>query len=441
MQKIISLAKRRGFVFPSSEIYGGVEALYDYGPLGSLLKSNIKRSWMKRFVQQREEVAVIDASILMSPKVWEASGHLENFTDPLVECKKCNARLREDHIQDGKCPSCGGKDFTQPKKFNLMFKTFLGPVEDEKNTTYLRPETAQAMFTNFRLVQESQRLKVPFGIAQVGKAFRNEITTGNYLFRLRELEQMEIEYFVKPGEDEKWFDYWQNQWWQFFLDMGLKEKNMRLYEHPKESLSHYSKRTVDIEYKFPFGWGELAGIANRTDFDLKQHAKHSGQDLRYTDPETKEKYYPFVVEPTMGVDRLFLALLLDAYEEVKGARTKTTQATKEVETILKLKPSLAPIQVAVLPLVKNKEELVKKAREVFDLLKMHFFCQYDETGAIGRRYRRQDEIGTPFCVTVDFDTMNDDSVTLRNRDTMEQDRVSLDSLAITIREQLDDKDN
>jgi len=441
MQKVISLAKRRGFVFPSSEIYGGVEALYDYGPLGSLLKNNIKKVWMERFVQAREEIVAIDASILMNPKVWEASGHLENFTDPLVECKKCNARLREDYIQDGKCPSCGGKDFTQPKNFNLMFKTFLGPVEDEKNTTYLRPETAQSMFINFRLVQESQRLKVPFGIAQIGKSFRNEITTGNFIFRTREFEIAEIEFFVKPKEDKKWFDYWQKQWWQFFLDMGLKEKNMRLYEHKKESLSHYSKRTVDIEYKFPFGWEELAGIANRTDFDLKQHADYSGQDLRYTDPETKEKYYPFVIEPTMGVDRLFLALLLEAYEEVKGARTKTTQATKEVETVLKLKPSLAPVQVAVLPLVKNKEELVKKAREVFGLLKMHFSCQYDETGAIGRRYRRQDEIGTPFCVTVDFDTMNDDSVTLRNRDTMEQDRVSLDSLAATIRKRLDDKDN
>ena len=441
MQKIISLAKRRGFVFPSSEIYGGVEALYDYGPLGSLLKSNIKKEWFRRFVQQREEIVPIDASILMNPKVWEASGHLENFTDPLIECKKCNARLREDHIQDNKCPSCGGQDFTQPKNFNLMFKTFLGPVEDEKNATYLRPETAQSMFTNFRLVQESQRLQVPFGIAQVGKAFRNEITTGNYLFRVRELEQMEIEYFVKPGEDEKWFDYWVSQWRQFFLDMGLKEKNMRLYEHPKEALSHYSKRTVDIEYKFPFGWGELAGIANRTDFDLKQHAEHSGQDLRYTDPETKEKYYPFVVEPTMGVDRLFLALLLDAYEEVKGARTKTTKATKEVEVVLKLKPSLAPIQVAVLPLVKNKADLVKKAREVFDTLQQHFSCQYDETGAIGRRYRRQDEIGTPYCVTIDFDTLEESTVTLRDRDTMSQDRVSLDSLAVTIKERLDDKDN
>lgn len=428
-------------MFPSSEIYGGVEALFDYGPLGTLLKNNIKKAWLWHFVQQREEIVLIDASILMNPKVWEASGHVANFTDPLVECKKCNARLREDHIQNGQCPSCGGKDFTQPKNFNLMFKTFLGPVEDEKNVTFLRPETAQAMFANFRLVQESQRLQVPFGIAQIGKSFRNEITTRNFIFRSREFDIAELEFFVKPEEDETWFNYWQKQWWEFFLDMGLKEKNMRLYEHPKESLAHYSKRTVDIEYKFPFGWGELAGIANRTDFDLKQHAEHSGQDLRYTDPETKEKYYPFVIEPTMGVDRLLLALLLDAYEEVKGARTKTTQATKEVETVLKLKPCLAPVQVAIFPLVKNKEELVKKAREVFESLTMHFSCQYDETGAIGRRYRRQDEIGTPFCVTIDFDTKKDHSVTLRNRDTMKQDRVSLDTLFKTLKERLHDKDN
>ncbi|MDP4007527.1 MAG: glycine--tRNA ligase [bacterium] len=432
MNKIISLAKRRGFVFPSSEIYGGVEALFDYGPLGTLLKNNIKREWFKRFVQQREEVVAIDASILMNPKVWEASGHVQNFTDPLIECKKCNDRLREDHVQDGKCPSCGGKDFTEAKNFNLMFKTFLGPVQDDKNATFLRPETAQSMFTNFKLVQESSRLQVPFGIAQQGKAFRNEITTGNYLFRLRELEQMEIEYFVKPGEDEKWFDYWVKEWRQFFLDMGLNEKNMRLYEHPKESLSHYSKRTVDIEYKFPFGWGELAGIANRTDFDLKQHSQFSDQDLRYTDAESKEKYYPFVIEPTMGVDRLFLALLLEGYEEVQGGRTKTTEATKEMETILKLKPLLAPFQVAVLPLVKNKPDVVKKAREVFDMLKVNFSCQYDEAGAIGRRYRRGDEIGTVVSVTIDFDTIKDDTVTIRDRDTMAQIRVSIPRLVETI---------
>jgi len=322
-----------------------------------------------------------------------------------------------------------------------MFKTFLGPVQDEKNATYLRPETAQGMFMDFKLVQETMRQKLPFGIAQVGKSFRNEITTGNFIFRSREFDIAEIEFFVKPGEDEKWFGYWLKQWWQFYLDMGLKEKNMRWYEHPKKSLAHYSKRTVDIEYKFPFGWGELAGIANRTDFDLKAHAEASGQDLRYQDPETKEKYYPFVIEPTMGLDRLLLALLLDAYEEIKGARTTTTKAAKEVEVILKLKPSLAPIQVAVLPLVKNKEELTKKAREVFDMLKQHFSCQYDETGAIGRRYRRQDEIGTPWCATIDFDTLQDDTVTLRDRDTMEQERISLDSLVATIKEQLDDKDN
>ncbi|MDP2735710.1 MAG: glycine--tRNA ligase [bacterium] len=444
MQKVISLAKRRGFVFPSSEIYGGVEALFDYGPLGSLMKNNIKASWLDRFVRTKEEVALIDASILMSPRVWEASGHIENFTDPLIECKSCHMRFRADHMLSGRfkgqgeakdinqCPGCGDRDFTAPRNFNLMFKTFLGPVEDEKNATFLRPETAQSMFTNFKLVQESQRLKVPFGIAQVGKAFRNEITTGNYLFRLKELEQMEIEYFVKPGEDEKWFDYWVKEWWKFFADMGVKEKNMRLYEHPRESLSHYSKRTVDIEYKFPFGWGELAGVANRTDFDLKAHAKASGQDLMYQDPAAKEKYYPFVVEPTMGVDRLFLALLLDAYEEVKGARTTTTKAAKEVETILKLKPSVAPVQVAVFPLVKNKPELVDKAREVFGMLKTRFSCQYDESGAVGRRYRRQDEIGTPFCITVDFDTLQDASVTLRDRDTMGQERVPVSKLQETI---------
>lgn len=436
-------------MFPSSEIYGGVEALFDYGPLGSLMKNNIKASWLNRFVRQKEEVALIDASVLMNPRVWEASGHIENFTDPLIECKSCHTRFRADHMMSGRfkgqgeakdenqCPECGDRDFTSPRNFNLMFKTFLGPVQEEKNATYLRPETAQSMFTNFKLVQESQRLKVPFGIAQAGKAFRNEITTGNYLFRLRELEQMEIEYFVKPGEDEKWFDYWVKEWWRFFVDMGLKEKNMRWYEHPKESLAHYSKRTVDVEYKFPFGWGELAGIANRTDFDLERHAEASGQELQYQDAETKEKYYPFVIEPTMGLDRLFLALLLDGYEEVKGARTTTTKAAKESEVVLKLNKTIAPVQVAVLPLVKNKPEIVKKAREVFDMLKARFSCQYDESGAVGRRYRRQDEIGTPFCVTVDFDTLGDETVTVRDRDTMAQERVAIGKLEETITGRLD----
>ena len=436
MQKIISLAKRRGFVFPSSEIYGGVESLYDYGPLGALLKSNIKQEWIRTFVQQMENVELLESSVLMHPKTWEASEHVKNFTDPLVDCKKCKGRFRADLLVSKQCPECGGKEFTAAKNFNLMFKTFLGPVEDEAHQTYLRPETAQGMFVDFKLVQETMRQKLPFGIAQIGKSFRNEITTGNFIFRTREFEIAEIEFFVKPGEDDKWFDYWVEQWEQFFIFLGLKKENLRRQEQSKDSLAHYSKRTVDIEYRFPFGWGELAGIANRTDFDLSQHAKVSGQDLKYQDTETKEKYYPFVIEPTLGVDRLLLALFADAYEEVKGARTTTTQAVKEVETVLKLKPSLAPFQVAVLPLVKNKEELTKKAREAFDMLKAHFSCQYDEAGAIGRRYRRQDEIGTPYCITVDFDSFKKNDVTLRDRDTMEQERVSLSKLVTTIKEKL-----
>ena len=333
MQKIVSLAKRKGFVFPSSEIYGGIESVWDYGPLGALMRENIRREWRKRFVQQRDNIVPIEGMVLMNSKVWETSGHVENFTDPLFECKNCNSRLREDHMNEGRfvgqgkatekgqCPTCGGKEFTEPRNFQQMFKTFLGPIEDEDSVAYLRPETAQSMFTNFKLVQESQRLKVPFGIAQIGKSFRNEITTGNFIFRLRELEIMEIEYFVKPGEDEKVFDEWVQEWLQFYIDMGLSQKNLRLYEHPKEGLAHYSKRTVDIEYKFPFGWGELGGIANRTDFDLKNHAKHSGEKLEYPDPaDNKKKITPHVIEPSLGVDRLILSLLLDAYteEEVEG---------------------------------------------------------------------------------------------------------------------------
>ncbi|OHA62995.1 MAG: glycine--tRNA ligase [Candidatus Wildermuthbacteria bacterium RIFCSPHIGHO2_01_FULL_45_20] len=441
MKKIISLAKRRGFVFQSSEIYGGVEALWDYGPLGTAMKQNIRKAWFNMFVRQQSNIVAIEGAILMHPKVWQASGHIENFTDPLIECKSCNGRFRADHMIDGRfvgqgeakepnqCPNCGDRDFTPARNFNLMFKTFLGPIQDEANATYLRPETAQSMFTNFKLVQESQRLKVPFGIAQAGKAFRNEITTGNFIFRSREFEQMEIEYFVKPGEDEQSFDLWVEKWEQFFLSLGLRKENLRRYEHPKESLSHYSKRTVDIEYKFPFGWGELAGIANRTDFDLKQHAEFSGQDLRYFDETTKEKYFPYVIEPTAGLDRLFLALLCDAYEEVEGGRSTTTEAAKEKETMLKFSPSVAPVQVAVFPLVKNKQELVAEAKRIYAELQQKFSCQYDETGAIGRRYRRQDEIGTPFAVTVDFDTLEDDSVTLRNRDTMAQERVSVKHLS------------
>lgn len=444
MQKIVSLAKRRGFIFPSSEIYGGVEALWDYGPLGALLKNNVKKEWLKTFVQGMDNVALIDGSVLMHPKVWKASGHEENFTDALVECKGCHLRFRADYMEEGRfvgegkakaknqCPACGKKEFTSPKNFNLMFKTYLGPVEDEKNITYLRPETAQSMFTNFKLVQETMRFKIPFGIAQVGKSFRNEITTGNFTFRSREFEIAEVEYFVNPKDADKEFDIWVNKWEQFFLDMGLKKANLRRYEHPKKSLAHYSKRTVDIEYKFPFGWAELAGIANRGDFDLKQHAKGSGEDLQYFDEATKKKYYPYVIEPTLGIERLVLALLIDAYEEVQGGRTTTTESTKEAEIMLKLKKNIAPIQVAVFPLVKNKPELVKKAREVTDILQEHFEVQYDEAGAIGRRYRRQDEIGTPYAITVDVESLENNDVTLRDRDTMKQERVLVSDLVETL---------
>ncbi len=440
MQKIVGLTKRRGFIFQSSEIYGGAEALWDYGPLGSLMKNNIKREWIKRFVQQMDNISLIDGSVLMRPDVWKASGHVENFTDPLIECKTCHARFRADHMVDGRfvgqgearepnqCPECGDRDFTPARQFNLMFKTFLGPVEDTAHQTYLRPETAQSMFTNFKLVQETMRHKLPFGIAQAGKAFRNEITTGNFTFRSREFEIAEIEYFVKPGEDEQWFEYWVEEWEKFLLYLGLKKENLRRYEHPKESLAHYSKRTVDIEYKFPFGWSELAGIANRTDFDLKQHAKFSKQDLSRYDEETKEKFTPYVIEPTLGIERLLLALLLDAYQE-GPARTTTTKATKETEVVLKLSKNTAPIQVAVLPLVKNKPELCAKAREIYVTLRGNFICQYDEVGAIGRRYRRQDEIGTPLAATVDFQTLEKDDVTLRDRDTMAQRRVAVHDLA------------
>jgi glycyl-tRNA synthetase len=449
MQKIISLCKRRGFIFQSSEIYGGVESLWDYGPLGSLLKNNIKQEWLKRFIQERGDVVLIDGTVLMHPKVWEASGHLKNFTDPLVECKKCHSRFRADYIADGhfigegkaktknQCLQCGENNFTSPRQFNLMFKTFLGPVEDETHTTYLRPETAQSMFTNFKFVQESTRLKIPFGIAQIGRSFRNEITTGNFTFRTREFDIAEIEYFVKPGEDEKWFDVWVEEWEKFFLDLGIKKGNLRRYEHRKESLAHYSKRTIDIEYKFPFGWSELAGIANRTDFDLSQHSKFSGKDLNYFDEDSGKNYIPYVIEPTFGIERLLLALIIDSYQEVKGGRTETTKSVKEIEVLLKLNKKIAPIKVAILPLVKNKPELVKKAKEIFNLLKTKFICQYDEVGSIGRRYRRLDEIGVPFALTIDFETLEENDVTIRDRDTMKQERIKIDELINILKEKLE----
>ena len=449
MEKIVSLCKRRGFIYPSSEIYGGVEGLWDLGPLGALIKQNLRDFWIKRFILEEENIVLIDGACLMHPKVWEASGHLEHFTDPLVECKNCHFRFRADYMADGRfvgqgkakeknqCPNCGAKEFTPSRMFNLMFKTFLGPVEDKAHQTYLRPETAQSMFTNFQNVLNSTRLKIPFGIAQIGRSFRNEITTGDFIFRSREFDIAEIEYFVEPGQDEKYFEIWLDKWEKLFLDLGLKKGNLRRYEHPKESLAHYSKRTVDIEYKFPFGWAELAGVANRTDFDLRRHSKFSGQDLSYYDEAKKRKYYPFVIEPTMGLERAILAILIDAYREILGGRTKTTKATKEVEILLKLDKKIAPIKVAVLSLVRNKPELVKKAKEVYQILKPHFVCQYDELGSIGRRYRRVDEIGCPWAITIDFDTLKDDTVTLRDRDTMIQERVKIKDLIEVLKERLE----
>ncbi len=444
MEKIVSLAKRRGFLFPGSEIYGGMGSTYDYGPLGVLLKNNVRQLWWQSLVRERDDIVGIDAAIIMNPKTWEASGHLAGFTDPLVDCKVCKKRFRADHlieshaagmpglkeeqvdIKDLKCPECGGA-LTDIREFNLMFKTFMGPVEDEASVVYLRPETAQGIFVNFANVQQTSRKKVPFGIAQVGKSFRNEITPGNFIFRTREFEQMEMEFFVKPGTDEEWFEHWKGFMMDWFTGLGVNPDKLRYYEHPKEKLSHYSKRTVDLEYEYPWGWGELWGCANRTDFDLKQHAKHSGEDLSYRDPETNEKYVPFVIEPALGLDRSVLTFLLDAYEEIDGGRSTTTESVKEVETVLRFHPAIAPIKAAILPLSK-KEPLASTAREIRDALARRWMVQYDETGSIGRRYRRQDEIGTPFCITVDFDTEEDKKVTVRDRDTMKQERVAIEDL-------------
>jgi len=453
MDSVTSLAKRRGFVFPSSEIYGGLRSSWDYGPLGVELKNNVKRAWWRRVVQLRDDVVGLDASVIMSPKVWEASGHLDVFTDPLVECLNCHQRFRADHLpgvhapQSGHeedestvdmaarptCPNCGHHEFTDARNFNLMFKTHMGPVPDEANAVYLRPETAQGTFVDFVAVQQVSRKKIPFGIAQIGKSFRNEITPGNFIYRTREFEQMELEFFVKPGTDEEWHDRWIADRMSWYTDLGIRPENLRLREHDKDELSHYSKRTVDIEYAFPFtDWGELEGIANRTDFDLKRHQEYSGQDTTYFDPETEERYHPFVIEPAAGADRAVLAFLLDAYreEEAPSASGKT-----ERRTVLALHRDLAPVKVAVLPLSRN-EKLVPAAREVFDLVKVRWMSDYDDAGSIGRRYRRQDEAGTPLCVTVDFDTLEDRQVTVRDRDTMSQDRLPIDELAVHLQERL-----
>jgi len=423
MEKIVSLCKRRGFVFPGSEIYGGLANSWDYGPLGVELKNNIKQLWWKRFVQQRDDMVGIDAALVMNPKVWEASGHLQNFTDPLVECKNCHARFRADQIDTTKpCSACGkSAGYTEAKMFNLMFKTFIGPAEEQANIAYFRPETAQAMFVDFKNVLDTSRKTIPFGIGQIGKAFRNEITPGNFIFRTREFEQMEIEYFIPvPKDDEEWnkyFEMWRENMLSWITnDLGIDIKHIHELEVPKDELAHYSKRTIDFEYHFPFGVDELYGLAYRTDFDLRNHMEKSGQDLRYTDPQTNEKYLPHVIEPTWGVDRSVLAVLCEFYRE------------EEDRVYLSLPARLAPYKVAVFPLLKNKPDLVVKARAIYDDLKKDFTTAWDDRGNVGKRYYSQDEIGTPFCVTVDFDSLQDGTVTVRNRDTKEQPRVKIEKL-------------
>jgi len=418
LDKVINLAKRRGFVFPSAEIYGGFRSTYDYGPLGVLLLRNVKNAWWRSMVQLRDDVVGLDAAILSPPAVWAASGHLATFTDPLVDCKQCNERLREDQI-DGICPKCGSRDLTPARAFNLMFKTHAGPIEDDGAVAYLRPETAQGMFTNFLNVQITTRKKPPFGIAQVGKSFRNEITPQNFVFRTREFEQMEMEYFVPPAESPKWFDYWIEERYNWYQALGIDKSKIRIRHHDPDELSHYSTGTADIEFLFPWGWGELEGVANRTDFDLKAHSAASGTKLEYFDQASNERYTPHVIEPAAGATRAMMAFLLSAYEE--------DEVGGEVRTVLRLHWRLAPYQVAVLPLSK-KPELEAVSREVLAMLQNHFMVDYDVTQSIGKRYRRQDEVGTPFCVTVDFDSLEDNAVTLRDRDTTEQVRVPIAEL-------------
>ena len=456
MDKIVALCKSRGFVFPGSDIYGGLANSWDYGPLGVEFKNNVKKAWWKKFVQESPYNVGVDCAILMNPQVWVASGHVGGFSDPLMDCKECKARFRadklvEDHMTENGaevasadgwtneqlmdyitnnnivCPKCGKLNYTEIRKFNLMFKTFQGITEDSSSEIYLRPETAQGIFVNFKNVQRSSRKKVPFGIAQIGKSFRNEITPGNFTFRTREFEQMELEFFCKPGTDLEWFGYWKDYCWNFLMSLGVNKENLRIRDHGQEELSFYSNATSDIEYLFPFGWGELWGIADRTDYDLNKHAEHSGTDMTYMDPTTNEKYVPYVIEPSLGADRVTLAFLVDAYdeEELEGG---------DVRTVLHLHPALAPYKAAVLPLSKKLSE---KADEVYSLLAKNFNIEYDETGSIGKRYRRQDEIGTPFCITVDFETENDGCVTIRHRDSMTQERVEISKLTDFIAKSLE----
>jgi len=418
MEKIVSLCRRRGFIFPSSEIYGGLSSCWDYGPLGVELKRNIKQAWWQAVVQARDDMVGLDTSIMMHPQVWEASGHLKGFSDPLVECKSCHLRWRVDDMTDKDCPSCGG-ELTEPHMFNLMFKTFMGPVEDATSTVYLRPETAQGMFVNFENVLNTTRKRLPFGIAQTGKSFRNEITTGNFIFRTREFEQMEIEFFVKPGTDKEWFSYWLEERLNWYVSLGIKKENLRLRQHSQEELAHYARDCYDINYLFPMGWAELEGIANRGDFDLVQHAKYSGKSLAYFDEETKEHFVPYIIEPSAGVDRTFLAVLCDAYDEEPDR--------DEIRVLLHLHPDLAPIKVAVLPL-SRRQNLVSVAKQIYADLRQCWMVGYDDAQSIGRRYRRQDEIGTPFSVTIDFQSLEDKQVTIRERDSMNQIRVPIAEL-------------
>ncbi|HEX4817021.1 MAG TPA: glycine--tRNA ligase [Nonomuraea sp.] len=454
MDTIVSLAKRRGLVYPSSEIYGGLRASWDYGPLGVELKNNVKRQWWLSMVQARDDIVGIDSCVILAPEVWRASGHVDTFTDPLTECLSCHKRFRADHLieayeekngrapegglADITCPNCGNKGtFTVPRQFSGLLKTFLGPVEDESGLAYLRPETAQGIFINYLNVQQSARKKIPFGIGQVGKSFRNEITPGNFIFRTREFEQMEMEFFVKPGTDEEWHQYWIDERFRWYSDLGIDKDNLRLYEHPKEKLSHYSKRTVDVEYRFNFQgseWGELEGIANRTDFDLTAHSKASGVDLSFFEQDTGERYVPYVIEPAAGVDRATLTFLLDAYSEDEAPNAK---GQMEKRTVMRLDHRLAPVKAAVLPLSRNTD-LSPKARDLAAQLRKRWNVEFDDAGAIGRRYRRQDEIGTPFCITVDFDTLDDHAVTIRERDSMAQERIPIEGVEPYLRQHLND---
>ena len=439
LEKIISILKQRGFVFPSQEIYGGLKGVYEYGPLGVLLKNKIKNLWLKDIVFKRENIFLIESSILGLRKTYEASGHLEHFHDLLVECKNCHQRFRADHLFEGEygevnykegkalCPLCQG-ELTESRTFSLMFKTYVGPVEELASEAYLRPETAQGMFYNFKNILISMRPKLPFGIAQIGKAFRNEITPKNFLFRMREFEQMELEFFVKPEEAPKWFEYWVEERFNWYLKLGFKKENLKKHVYPKEELAHYSDATVDIYYNYPFGFKEIEGIANRTNYDLKRHSEYSGEDLSYFDEEKKEKYYPYVIEPSIGVDRLLFATFIEFYDE--------DEVDGEKRNVFRFPPFLAPIEVAVFPLLGNRENLVEKAKEVYKLVKEDFIASYDENGSIGRRYRRQDEIGTPFCLTIDFQTLEDNTLTVRDRDTTKQERIRIEEIKDYLKEKL-----